>query len=100
MIIPLNSIRTKRATGSKPQIPERGFAVFVVIVLLAIMASLAISNNVALAQLQRELRLIDKRHQKRHESEKATNAPPTATVASTPERAARLSDSSERLLKE
>ena len=100
MIIPLSSIHTKRAAGSKTRTPEQGFAVFVVIVLLAIMASLAIGNNVALAHLQRELRLIDKRHQMRHESEKGTNAPPTSTIAATPERAAGLSESSERLLKE
>ncbi|HKS38142.1 MAG TPA: hypothetical protein VJW76_13175 [Verrucomicrobiae bacterium] len=100
MRIPLNSIHTMRATGAKPRTSEDGFAVFVVIVLLAIMVSLAISNNVALGHLHRELRLLDKRHQKRYESEKATNAPHAAAVASTRERAAGLSDSSERPPKE
>jgi hypothetical protein len=75
---------------------ENAFAVLVVIILLAIMASLAISNNVALGHLHREIQLLERRHQKRHESGKATNAPPAATTASTPERSAGLSDSSER----
>jgi hypothetical protein len=100
MIIPLNPIQTMRATGSKGRTSERGFAVFVVMVLLAIMASLAISNNVALGQLHRELRLIDKKHLKRYESAKATNAPPAVGAASTPKRPAGLSDPSQRPSKE
>ena len=79
---------------------ENAFAVLVVIILLAIMASLAISNNVALGHLHREIQLLERRHQKRHERAPATNAPPAATPASTPERAAGLSDSSERPPKE
>ena len=84
--------RLKRGRG------ENAFAVFVVIVLLAIMASLAISNNVALGHLHREIQLLERRHQKRQESAKATNAPPAAAAAS--ERAAARSDSSERPSKE
>jgi type II secretory pathway component PulJ len=60
---------------------ERGFAVLVVIVLLAIMAALAVGNNVTIATLQRELRLVERRQQQRVETLSATNAPVPIRVA-------------------
>src|SRR2546430_13450427 len=45
---------------------ESGFAVLVVLVLLVIMASFAIANNVALVHLQKELKLVERRQQHRH----------------------------------
>jgi hypothetical protein len=49
--------------------------VLVVIVLLAIMAALAVGNNVTIATLQRELRLIERRQQQRLGVLSVTNAP-------------------------
>ncbi len=77
---------------------ERGFAVLVVIVLLVIMTSLAIGNNIALGHLYRELRLLDQRQQKRLAVGKATttNAPPTKTVVPIPQPGAGVPGSAEQ----
>src|SRR5256885_7228862 len=49
---PAATLRPRSSRGA-----ESGFAVLVVLVLLVIMASFAIANNVALAHLQKELKL-------------------------------------------
>ena len=58
---PAATLRPRSSLGA-----ESGFAVLVVLVLLVIMASFAIANNVALAHLQKELKLVERRQQHRH----------------------------------
>jgi len=57
---------------------ERGFAVLAVMILLIIMVALVIGNNIALGQLQTELRLLERRQQMRRESIRAN---PTAAAS-------------------
>ena len=54
---------------------QGGFAVLVVLLLLVIMVSLAIGNSVVLAQLQKEIKLVEHRQQHRHATINSTNAP-------------------------
>ena len=55
---------------------EHGMAVLVVIVLLSIMAVFVLSNGRALGQLKQELKLVEKRQQRRLEPK-----PPMRAVA-------------------
>jgi hypothetical protein len=64
--------------------------VLVVLVLLVIMASFAIGNNVALGHLEWELRLVERRQQNRLATTNPTNGPagaastqPTGRLANT-----------------
>ena len=59
----------------RPRGLGNGFAVLVVLVLLAIMASLAIGNNIALAHLKRELQLVERRQQRHNQATNTTNGP-------------------------
>jgi type II secretory pathway component PulJ len=68
------SLRSAITGRQRRRGPVNGFAVLVVLVLLAIMASLAIGNNVALGHLKRELQLLERRQQRHHENIAATNA--------------------------
>ena len=68
-------IRLHLNPAGKHRRSERGFAVFVVLVLLVAMAALTIGNNVALGQLQRELHLIESRQVRRSGAIVATNQP-------------------------
>lgn len=52
---------------------EQGLAVLIVIVLLAIMAALAMNNNLVLGRLQKELRLVEHRQAQRANRSPATN---------------------------
>ena len=70
---------TARSCGS-----QRGFAVLVVLVLLVIMASFAIGNNVALGHLERELGLVERRQQQRHAAMNPTNAPSATSSPTLP----------------
>ena len=84
-------------TGTTPtrKRAEGGFAVLVVMILLVIMVSLAIGNNIALARLQSEMQLVERRQQN-HRLVRETNAPATAPVerpSSRQDRAARASNS-------
>ena len=78
------SVHPVRASGSgtragRPTASSRGsqsgFTVLVVLVLLVIMASFAIGNNVALGHLEQELRLVERRQQERRAAMNPTNAP-------------------------
>ncbi|MBI3414194.1 MAG: hypothetical protein HY043_02555 [Verrucomicrobia bacterium] len=53
---------------------EQGMAVLVVIVLLSIMAVFVLSNGRALGQLKQELKLVEKRQQRRLEPKPAARA--------------------------
>ncbi len=59
-------LHPKRQTGS---------AALIVLVLLAAMTTLSISNNIALAKLKRELTLIERRHDQRYGEMISTNKP-------------------------
>ncbi len=63
---------------------ESGFAVLVVLVLLVIMASFAIANNVALVHLQKELKLVERRQQHRHAAINTTNPPAGPALKTAP----------------
>jgi hypothetical protein len=53
-----------------------------VFILLAIIVALAIGNNIALAHLQSELRLVERRQLSRHESRVSTNTPGSSQLRS------------------
>ena len=67
---PAATLRPRSSRGA-----ESGFAVLVVLVLLVIMATFAIANNVALAHLQKELKLVERRQQHRQAAINTTNTP-------------------------
>ena len=54
---------------------ENGSAALIVLILLAIMVTLAIGNNLALGHLERELRLIEHRQLQRYGGAAITNQP-------------------------
>ena len=56
---------------------ENGSAALIVLVLLGVMVTLAIGNNIALGHLERELRLVDNRQLQRYGGAAITNLPPT-----------------------
>lgn len=66
----------------RPRDREHGFVVLIIIVLLAILAALAVGNNVALSHLKRELRLTEQRQLQRVGFSPATNQPPLLAPAS------------------
>jgi len=76
---PAATLRPRSSRGA-----ESGFAVLVVLVLLVLMASFAIANNVALAHLQKELKLVERRQQHRHAAINTTNAPADQALKTAP----------------
>lgn len=71
--------RVTTDTASGLRRAENGSAVLVVMILLVIMVSLALGNNIALARLQSELQLVERRQQIRRMAME-TNAPTTAPL--------------------
>ena len=76
---PAATLRPRSSRGA-----ESGFAVLVVLVLLVIMASFAIANNVALVHLQKELKLVERRQQHRHAAINTTNPPAGPALKTAP----------------
>lgn len=63
---------------------SRGSAVIMVFALITIVGALAVSNNAVLANLQRELRLVEKRQLVRTGDFSKTNLPPVGIKSSGP----------------
>lgn len=62
---------------------ERGSASLIVFALIVVVGSFAVSNNIALAHLQKELRLVEQRQLQRSGAVARTNQPPVEREAIT-----------------